>query len=163
MKHVTLFGFGSLMDKKSLVATTPGATGIRPAYIKGFLRDFSLWDDVGWTQTNLDVAGEAFCALDIHLSERDEDIVNGIVFEIPEDEMQQLRFREKDYELITTTIYDWETNLPIGKGYVFSGNKHNGKYVKDSPAQQRYWKICCDAAQSYGNDFYKTFVRTTKI
>lgn len=151
------------MDQESLFATIADATIRAPAYVVGFTRDFSLWDDVGWSQTNLDVAGEPFCALDIHVSNSDKDIVNGIVFSIPESRMQDLQHREKDYELISASAYDWRTKEIIGECVLFSGNKNDGRYVKNSPAQQRYWDICCAAAKEYGDEFYNTFLDTVSF
>jgi cation transport regulator ChaC len=163
MESVLVFGYGSLMDRQSLLATIPEAKNIQPAYVTGFTRDFSLWDDVGWSQTNLDVAGEPFCALDVHTSKDAESIVNGIVFSIPKSSMHHLLKREKDYEVISTAAYNWNTRQLIGECVLFSGNKYNGKYIENSPAQQRYWDICCTAAKEYGDEFYNIFLDTASL
>lgn len=158
-----LFGFGSLINVDSLKATAPDATNIRPAHIKGFVRDFSLWDDVGWTQTNLDLAGIPFCALDIRPTKKSNALVNGIAFEVSPSGFIKLKEREQQYKAVQTLAYDHETNEPIGECWVFIAGKNNGKYVKDSEAQTRYLETCLAGAKTLGDEFYEEFLRTTYI
>ncbi len=160
---IQIFGYGSLINKESLLATTPSATNIRPAIIKGFMRDFSVWDEAGFTETNLDLAGQPYCAVDVRADSDTTALVNGVVFTIPDDELVRLKQREKDYQTIETIAYDFATHDPLGKSLLFISGKNNGKFIKDSPAQQRYYDICCRSAREYGDDFYTMFIATTKI
>jgi len=158
-----VFGYGSLMNRESLLSTVPTATDIRPAIIKGFTRDFSVWDEEGWVSTNLDVTGKPFCALDVQTTDDPEALVNGIIFAIPDEDLPKLLAREHDYTTIRTTAYDFVTQQPIGETIVFSSGKNNGQYDKNSLAQQRYWDVCLAAAREYGDDFYQMFIDTTRL
>lgn len=162
-KTTLIFGYGSLIIPESLRATVPDAKNVHPVYVKGFKRAFSLWDPVGWSATNLDLAGIPFCALDVHKIEDKEARVNGITFEGGESQMSALLRREELYALTETTSYDFYTDKPLGNCFVFSADKHNGEYDFNSTAQQRYLQECCESAKDYGDAFHKEFLESTYI
>lgn len=158
-----IFGFGSLIEEKSLWATAPNATNIRPAYIKGFRRDFSLWDPLGYTETNLDLAGIPFCSLDIQKVSNLKAIVNGVVFTVSEPDYKQLLIREKEYKLIKTMAYNYQDGKSLGICEVFSGGKNNGSFSFNSAPQLRYLKNYLQAAKRYGDKYYQEILSTTFI
>jgi len=157
------FGYGSLMDPESLLATAPDATDIRACYVKGFRRNFNLWDPIGWTETNLDLAGMPMCALDVEKDTNPDSVVNGIVFSVGGESVSRLLEREENYSLIETQAYDFETSQPIGVCGLFSACKRNGKYDFNSPAQARYLQICLESAKQHGDRFLKDFLDSTFI
>lgn len=157
------FGYGSLINTESLLATVPDARNVRPGYIKGFRRDFSIWDPIGWTQTNLDVAGEPFCGLDVMRESNQEARVNGVVFELSEGSLSALIEREREYEVIQTLAYDYDSSEEIGVCYLFSAGKNNGNFLFKSPAQIRYLEVCVNSCDKYGEKFKNEFEETTYI
>lgn len=156
-----IFGYGSLINKDSLKVTVPDAEEIRPCFIKGFIRSFSLWDPIGFNETNLDVKEIPFCALDIEKIDDNSKIVNGIVFNMNETNFNKLIKREQEYKLIKTDVYDWYTKEILGSAFLFFSNKNNGKYNFGCKAQERYLDVCLKGAKAFGDDFYKTFLKTT--
>ncbi len=162
MSKLLVFGYGSLMSKESLRATVPDVSDIRPAYIEGFVRDFSLWDPEGFTETNRDIRGIPFCAVDVKQAEG-KSHVNGIVFSVDETYFKALRRREQEYALVSTTAYNFESGKPLGECKVFSANKNNGNYDFGSIAQGRYLQVCLEGAAEYGKKFYAQFLETTYI
>lgn len=158
-----LFGFGSLISPESLKSTAPNAQAIKPAYIKGFLREFNLWDPLGYTDTNLDLAGIPFTALDVSKTEDSAARVNGVVFTVNQDDFKQLLIREQEYQLVETMAYDYETGTPLGTCAVFSAGKNNGTYSFDSAPQKRYLDNYLKAARSYGQKYYDEILDTTYI
>ena len=163
MKTKLVFGFGSLINTASLLVTSPHASDIRPAYVKGFRRDFSVWAKGGWSTTNLDLAGIPFCALDIQEDSDAKARVNGTVFTVNENDFLKLKDRECEYKLTETVVYDFKNDEPIGKCLVFSACKNNGSYDVKSPAQIRYLEICLEGTKQYGEDFYQMFLDTTFV
>lgn len=163
MEAVTIFGYGSLMDPESLKVTAPSAYEIRPVYIKGFKREFCFWDSVGWTETNLDLAGQPMCALDVHEVSDSKAHVNGVAFTISGNELKRLLIREEGYQLITTPFFDFKTNDQLGTCQVFSADKHDGTFDFNGPAQARYLQVCLDGAKQYVEPFYQEFLKTTYI
>ena len=158
-----IFGYGSLLSPESLRATIPNAKHLRPAYVRGFKRDFSLLDSEGWVSSNLDVAGTPFCAVDMHESENGEGNVNGVVFDVGGVDLSPLMERERDYELIETMAYDFHTGDPIGLCLAFLAGKRNGEYDFGSEAQERYLQVCLAGAREHGEEFCEAFLRTTHI
>ena len=163
MGKMVIFGFGSLINLESLKTTVPDVYDIHPAYIKGFRRDFSLWDPVGWTETNLDLSGEAFCALDVKADSDPKSRVNGIIFRMGERNYDRLIEREEGYKLVKTVAYDFESDEEIGECFVFSANKNDGAYDFNNEAQKRYLDICLTSAREYGEQFYQEFLHSTLI
>lgn len=157
-----IFGYGSLMDDESLRATVPNAQNVKPAYIKGFRREFNYHDSEGWTESNLDVAGIPMCAVDV-IPTGDGKRVNGVTFEAEQDYFAELKRREVGYTLIEAVAYDFHADEAIGASFVFSSNQCDGTYLFDNPAQERYLKICLRAAKGFGDEFYREFLATTYI
>lgn len=157
-----IFGFGSLINTDSLRRTAPNVSDIRPAIVKGFRREFNLWDSIsGWREEHL--KGIPYCALDIRNDSDEQAKVNGVVFAVDEDELSSLIKREREYRLVETTAYDFKTDEPIGTCMLFSACKDNGKYAHGSPTQIKYLGVCLEGAKRYGEEFYKTFLETTFI
>ena len=159
----TLFGFGSLMEPDSLKASAPDACNLRPSYIVGFVRDFNLWDEVGFTETNLDVGGQPFCALNVRGTGKSDSRVNGVTFQVSTEGLKQLRRREAAYKIVETAAFDFYTHKFIDECFLFSAHKNSGVFDFGSPAQMRYLSLCLRGARHYGEDFYKEFLRTTLI
>lgn len=163
---LTVFGFGSLVNTESLKVTVPDASAITPSYIKGFVRDFSVWDAVGFHdlhETNSDIAGFPYCAMDIKRAADDSARVNGIAFKMSDTHFDELVKREHDYELVKALAYDFRSDELIGECFLFSSNKNNGRYDFDSMTQKRYLQICLQGAREYGERFYQEFLDTTFI
>lgn len=158
-----IFGYGSLLQLESLNATVTSAKNLRPVYIRGFRREFTLWDSIGWTETNLDLAGIPFCGVDVRPANDKNSLVNGVVFEVSEADLPALLEREKEYELIEVTAYDFTTHKPVGTCMVFSANKQTGEYDFNSAAQKRYLDVCLEGAEQYSKGFYDMFCDTTYI
>lgn len=160
----TIFGFGSLLYKPSLLNTAPNATTIRPAYLVGFTRSFSFWDSVGYTSDNVDVAGEPMCALDLARTNDLGTRVNGITFQVDGVDLKRLLAREEGMNLIQVTAYDYDTEKVITNNcYVFYGNKNDGEFVFEGAAQNRYLGNYLKGAQLLGERFYEELLETTFI
>lgn len=150
------------MSKASLHATVPNAKNLRAAYIKNFRREFSKMDDEGMVDTNADIAGVPYCAVDV-ISGYDGEFVNGIIFETDETYLAALKRREYGYELLPVDAYDFRTGRPLGTCFVFSSNIRNGVYDYDNLAQTRYLELCLNGAKEYGKTFYKQFLASTYV
>lgn len=163
MKHRKIFGFGSLLSTSSLKTTVPDAFNVKPAYIQGFIREFNFWDSLGFTETELDVAGIPFCAVDVKATPDKNMRVNGVVFTVGEMYFDRLLKREEGYGLVSVPAYDFFSSEELGEVLVFSACKDNGTYDFSSDAQRRYLKKCLAGASQYGTEFYNEFLQTTFI
>ena len=165
MESKIIFGFGTLVNTNSLKRTVPNATHIKACYIKGFERNFNLWDPIGFKETKVEkeIMGVPHCALDVQTTTNKDSTVNGVMFQMDNTHFEELKLREKEYNLIETNIYDFESNEIIGSGYLFSANKDNGTFNFKCMAQLKYLDICLEGAKEFGNDFYTQFLKSTYI
>lgn len=158
-----IFGFGSLINSSSLLTTVSNAADIRPCYVKGFRRQFNLFDVISGNHTDPRLAGMSYCALDISAISDTEAKVNGVLFAVDDDGLLSLIKRERGYELVDTVAYDFETGEKIGDCQLFSACKNDGVYDAVSPAQVRYLEICLEGTKQYGENFYRMFLDTTYV
>ena len=163
MKSKIIFGYGSLMSKESLLVTAPNATDIRPAYIQGFIRDFSYWDPLGYTETNLDLAGIPMCSLNVYATSHNTDRVNGVAFSVDQKDYEALLIRERGQRPLSTAVYDYRTGKKIGDCVVFASQECSGSFDFDNPAQVRYLQVALEAARLLGDEFYQEVLTTTYI
>lgn len=157
------FGFGSLMSTSSLLRTAPNAQNIRPCYIVGFTRDFSKWDADGWASENPAINRVPYCAVDIVPATDQTLRVNGVVFEVSPEDADNLRKREVGYNVISTAVYDFESNELIGDCFVFSAGTQDGSYEFNSITQESYLQECIEGARQHGELFLSEFMNTTYI
>eukprot|EP01084_Bolivina_argentea_P039404 72810_1 len=109
-KKITIFGYGSLMNKESLLTTTPSATNFRPAMLSGYRRIFSL------------VSSREDAALGLQGGESNSKNVNvavasvtpdpscagimGCLFEICSTELINWQWREFPYDIVQVKAVD---------------------------------------------------------
>jgi cation transport regulator ChaC len=148
------------MNKDSLSKTVSDISSLTPARIYGFRRQYSKHDTIeGWR----DIVGHApYCALDVLQDNDKKSAINGVIFSVTEAELALLQAREDGYTQHETIAYDYITNEPIGTCIVFMCGQQKGKYDSENPVQKEYNTICETGAQSFGQDFYREFMATTK-
>ena len=163
MPSKIIFGFGSLINPDSLRSTVVDATDIKPAYVKGFFREFNLWNPIGFKNISPELTGIPYCALDIKRISDPKARVNGVAFAVNEAQLKKLRRRERGYKLIRSVAYDFNTDEKFGECYLFSACKNDGKYDFSSSSQTKYLGTCIKGAKKFGNEFYREFLNTTHI
>jgi len=157
MKTIKIFGYGSLINEKSLRKTVPYAFNLFPAKIKGFVRVFNLRAK----RRICPIKNIPVAMLNIEKSEFNEE-VNGICSEINLEHLDELKQREILYELIKVEIEDYKGNLH--KGYTFRALHHDAyDFIFDSSEQMDYVNICLQGAKAIGEDFLEEFKKTTFI
>ena len=151
------------MSLQSLHATAPRAKNIQPAYIRGFIRDFSYWDPAGYTETNTELKGIPFCSLNLLQTGSNHNWVNGVVFEVDELDYHELIRREDGQPPLKITAYHYATDKPIGDVELFTDLIPNGHFAKHNPAQDRYLGIALAAAHQLSQNFYQDFLNSTFV
>lgn len=152
-----VFGYGSLLNRESLLLTVPSARNIRPAYIKGFKRVFNKHSET----RKRDDARSPYVALNIVKSP--DQRVNGVVFEMDEVDFNDLVKREKGYDLVQVEIIDLDTEEEIGEAGAFVAKVDNVRVNVLDLAQLDYIETCIDGAKELGETFYEEFISTTFI
>jgi len=153
------FGYGSLLNKNSLLETAPHAQGIRPAFIRGYIREFGVWDPGALLASTSDDS----YALNIKKVDNAEKRVNGIIFSVNEGEIANLLSREDGYLEIMEPVFDYQSGEKLGLADLFEKIQDANRFLFGSSSQEEYLKLCLDGARSFGEAFYQEFINTTLI
>jgi len=163
MAQNKIFGYGSLLSTASLQKTVPSPKALTPCYIQGFRRNFSFQREHREGITHFDASGPQFAALNVLPHTDPAAHVNGVLFDLSDEELAQLMEREHGYDMLETTTYDFVTHEPLGTCIVFSANQEQEAFNYDAPGQLRYLQICLDGAREHGDTFYQTFITSTYV
>ena len=155
-----IFGFWSLINTRSLKFTVPDANIIWPSYIEGFIRKFNHYDAV-WFRT-WEYKGIPMCSLNVQKYEGLKQ-VNGLVFEVSDEYMENLLEREQWYDLIETEAFCYMTKKSLWKVYVFSAKEQDITYNFLNEANNYYLYLCLEWAKEFGTEFIQDFINSTYI
>ena len=108
-RFVTVFGYGSLMNRESAMRTMPSLTNFRKGILEGYRREYSLVSISGLKNGAI----EPFvAALAIRKVDTDEQVI-GCIFDIPEYELEPYFVRESRYcrTQVEVVAYDDSNNI----------------------------------------------------
>lgn len=165
-----IFGYGSLLETESRKRTNPLVETVYPLKIHGFLRGWFARTGVeGLTTTFLGCVKTA-----------QESFVNGVIYEVSKEELNELDKREKGYKRILVNHEEIEDYFSIinstDKVFIYSNEFLNNKIpadslpTKDYPIVQSYVDMCIQGCMeiesehdsSVIKDFTKDFIQSTK-
>lgn len=160
---IKIFGYGSLLLDSSLRRTVKNPMNATPAFVKGYIRNFSFDGVNGYTYEGVpeDVFGIPFNGANMINAQPDE-MVNGVVFEVDEQDFAELKIRETNYHLVKTNYYDFKNQKLLGECSTFISEFVRNKF-EYNVAQKYYVDICLEGARSFGIDFFEEFLKTTYI
>jgi cation transport regulator ChaC len=156
-----VFGYGSLIERESRIATWPSATGAAPVFVRGIARGwFDQTDVPSWNPTYLGAVAKpgALC--------------NGVIFAVSPAELAAFAERETGYRptrIARSQVTMLDGNpAPAGDIWYFANTQK--RFASDEhPIVQSYVDVCLDGcleieatyplAQATG--FAKRFITTT--
>ena len=158
-KSIVIFGYGSLINEDSLRKTVPSAKNIVPVRLQGYTRVF----DFPSSTRLCEKSGKCCTVLNAFESKKDSSI-NGIIFEMDEEDLQNLIYRETGYELIEVEVENYyDENVKI-VAYFFKAPKYESNYfLFDSEKQMEYLDLCVEGCKIFGDEFLREFLETTYI
>lgn len=156
-KKIKIFGYGSLINKESLLKTAPSATDIIPCKLFGFIRIFNA-KNINICEKNK----KCSAALNIEKSEYNQ-YINGVVFEIDDEDFPNLKKRERNYELIKINLIDYNGKSFSAYTFRYPHFEVECEFLFDSEVQKQYLKLCIQGAKTFGEDFYEEFLKTTQL
>lgn len=107
----TIFGYGSLMDQKSTIRTMPSAKNFRPARLFNYRRVFNLVSIGGIQRGEACLETNEVAALAISPALSSSSFVDGILFDIPQDELSGYFEREHRYKRIEVSARDMSVTI----------------------------------------------------
>ena len=167
-KEIRLFTYGSLisytsanktLSKKTLETRKPSvAFGIR----RVFDRDVPIRKNSKWKQTYDERARGMLNVINTH---NPFDMVNGVIVDVPIEELNEILVREVGYDLVPVLCIDWDlchSTFPDSYiAYTFRA-KQKSKYTSQSiKPRPGYYELVRDAAKEYGPLFYTMWINTT--
>lgn len=112
------------------------------------------------------VTGRNRAALNVETTEKIDDVVNGILFEIALEEIPAFRGREKGYDLVPVATISWnEINDPPFLAYILRcpDGPIDGKSLTNDQIDphKQYYLTCRGGAHEIGEDFLHFWLETT--
>ena len=101
--QVSIFGYGSLMNKESTLKTLPSASNFAPAILQGYQRAFHLVSISGLRSGRANLDTKEMAALSIYPA-GDDQFVYGCVFDIEEADLVDYFDREHRYKPMQVTV-----------------------------------------------------------
>lgn len=159
-----IVGYGTLLYAESVgdtIGTNAKKKEYKPIVIYGFKRLFNLLPahyKPSFKISKLPVEKAA-----ANIIKKQGACVNGLAFKVSEAELNALDKREKHYNRIETTLFDFKSGSPIGMGYVYAADENRATLTSD-PTFLPDWEDISWArtgAYSYGQEFGLMYDKTT--
>lgn len=170
-ESVPLFAYGSLVDYHSARRTLSDAAlrSRRPALAYGlrrlFNRDIPLLANSSWGQP-LDARSRAM--LNVVVTGKAQDKVNGILLDIPAMELKALAQREGGYDLVAVPVTPWQPiaghrAAEVTLAWTFSARDNDRLTDNAIWPRPGYYELARDAARQYGEAFAALWLVTTYL
>ncbi|WP_028522666.1 hypothetical protein [Runella limosa] len=159
-----IFGYGSLVNLVSASRTLKRDLSNKDVYIaklNQYQRNWFLWDNVYSEQLQNQVKG-----VFLNISYSKNDYLNGLIFEISDEELDYFKLREKNYNCVNVTELVEIENFNLNekcKILTFAGKKD---YLLDVDFEnayifERYIEIVHTGVAQFGKVFQEEFEKTT--
>ncbi|MBU0907882.1 MAG: gamma-glutamylcyclotransferase [Nanoarchaeota archaeon] len=142
-----IVGYGSLLSHKSLQETLQNKH-FHPVIVKGYKRIFNVMD---CSSKNPDV---------LNLKKSKNHFFNGVLFEVNDKELAELKKREDCYNLEETKCYDFKTKKPLGKCLLCIDHHLAIDHHHKNP-NKGYFILCREAAYHISKKFGLLWDKTT--
>lgn len=159
-----IVGYGTLLYTESVGDTIGSAARKKvylPVIIHGFKRLFNLLPSHYRPSYRISDTPVEKAAANIVTSPHAH--LNGLAFELEEAELEAMDRRERHYDRLETTIYDFFSRKPLGKAFVYAANEHKAT-LTDDPTFLPDWEDISWArtgAYRYGEQFGIMYDQTT--
>ncbi len=157
-RKIKIFGYGSLINKDSLLKTIPEFSNFFPAKVEGFVRVFNICDKKF-------VANPKFpkCVLNVEKSEGNF-CINGVCFEVDSSYFDRLVEREEGYELVKVEVKDYENDKNIYSAFMFRVLHYEPfDFQFGNEDQVEYLNMCFRGCREISDEFLIDFKKTTFI
>lgn len=154
---IKIFGYGSLINERSLRTTVPEAENLLPCWLSNHVRSFETISTTRYDEDGVTPITALNVKPDVHHH------VNGVCFEVPQHYFDALLSREGGYRLNQVQVQGYFTNQ-VYQAYMFVDNQQKKQsYLYDSVGQKHYLDICLKGAKCVSEDFYQMFIQSTYI
>ncbi|MCD4695070.1 MAG: hypothetical protein K8S16_02420 [Bacteroidales bacterium] len=160
-----IIGYGSLINAQS-AALTVRAQKRTPVMAFGVFRVFNYVISKNNARYGVFDNPRQRAALNIRVTNKVSDFINGLLIEVPVSDIQALREREIAYDLIQVPCIMWDNlNCEPFYAYIlycpykeFDGKEKTSNIIEPHTA---FYQVCREGAQSFGDNFLKCWKSTT--
>jgi hypothetical protein len=162
-----LLGYGSLVNSISAARTL--TTGVRePIIAVGARRIFNYEMPGPTSRYGPPAHPNARALLNLRVTGRLQDMVNGVLIETPPSDIPALRSREVGYDLVAVACINWHRREePPSLAYTFQryDESEEGRAAEDTSIEphDEYYRVCRQGAAEYGDDFLRFWLATTYL
>ncbi len=161
-----LLGYGSLINRES-AARTLTSDVLTPTVAIGARRIFNYESNRPSLAPSTDPRARA--VLNVVVTRQREDLVNGMLIEVPLEDIKPLRDREIRYDLKPVACVDWNRrDEPPFVGYILEcsgdGQPHGKQVIRgDIEPNHRYYRLCRDGVTAVDEEFLQLWLDTTYL
>ena len=155
---ITIFGYGSLMNEESIKKTLASVSNLRPVRLYGFVRVFDFPSTTRFSEID-----KRPCAV-LNIQETSPDkFINGVCFDIKEEDFENYKKREEGYELIKVIVEELTTNKKIEAITVQAKTNSPTEFIFESATQIEYLHTCISGCRDISEEYVEHFHKTTII
>lgn len=162
---IHIVGYGSLINAKSAALTVSVKNSI-PILAFGVYRKFNYVIPEDNVRYGIAKTPYQRAALNIEVTNNVNDFINGLMIEIPLDDINSLREREIAYDLLQVPCISWDNRNaePFYANILYCPYKEFKGVEKTNNNLEphiSYYKVCRDGAQNFGNPFLTCWKATS--
>lgn len=158
--HLPLVAYGSLVNSESAERTLSQSTLLRskPVVAFGVRRTFDYIMPENTLRYGKPIDPRARAALNVHVTGKIDDRVNGILIDLFLKDISALQRREVDYALVPVACMDWTNRINPFPAYILQSERRVDTHLQP---HQAYYEICRDGAAQFGQEFLSLWLNTT--
>jgi cation transport regulator ChaC len=151
-----IFGYGSLLCHISRLGSAPSCQNdFVIARLDGYKREFVV-------PSNHRICKDLTPTSALNITQSKNHHLNGIVFEVNSECLENLKKRECIYDFVKVQPIDNAGNVINCYTFKYEGENKQGFRIGEQP-QHDYLDICLSGARSIGAGFAEEFLRTTFV
>ena len=158
--HISLVAYGSLINSESAERTLPTTILHRskPVVAFGVRRVFDYIMPEETSRYGKPINPLARAALNVHVTGKIDDRVNGILIDLSWEEMPAMQSREVDYDLVPVACIDWTNRNYSYPAYILRSEQRVNSHLVP---HQAYYKVCRHGAAQVSQEFLSLWLSTT--
>ena len=166
MAKLYIIGYGTLLYKESLANTIGGSAGQKvyiPVIITAYKRIFNLLPDHYTPSFKISKLPVEKAAANVIRNE--DSYLNGLAFEVSEEELGELDQREKHYRRVECHAIDFHSREDIGTAMIYTAPYEMDWVTRDPKYLPDFIDIAYarTGAYRYGQDFGRMYDQTTYL
>ncbi len=168
--EIIIVGYGSLLNISSAAHTLSeqSLSTCQPVIAFGARRLFNYEMPLDIDRYAAPIHSVARAALNVRITGKVDDVVNGIAVKLPPGDIPAMRKREVGYDLVPVACLRWnEFTKPPFQAHIlccFDEPREGQRHTSDKIEPHRhYYSLCREGASKFGEEFLRLWLATTYL